>query len=72
MSTNGAVRTAAELLVLLRVMVSAETAFGLTVSGAKALPSETVEGEVTVRVAMAGSVLFLLLVCRAPAASELT
>ena len=43
----------------------------MIVAGLKALPSVTPEGDETVKVAMAGPALLPLLVCKAPAASEL-
>ena len=72
-SMSGAVRLAAVAFGLLKVMVRVETPPALMVAGLKALPSvgATPAGALTVKVATAGAALLPLLVCKAPAASEL-
>ena len=72
-SVNGAVRFAIVLFALLRVMASAETPPLAIVAGLKALLSMgmTLTAGTTVKVAMAGAALLPLMVCNAPAASEL-
>ena len=73
-SISGAVRSATVLLALLNVMVRVETPPALIVAGVKVLPSVGGERPVealTVKVATAGAALFPLLVCNAPAGSEL-
>src|SRR5450432_76957 len=71
-SMSGAVRVATAALALLKVTVSVETPPALTVAGLKALPSVGgTTGVRTVSVAMAGPVLFPLVVASAPAGSVL-
>ena len=73
-SMSGAVRLATVLLGLLKVMVRVETPPASMVAGLKVLPSVgamTTAGVLTVKVATAGAALLPLLVCSAPAASEL-
>src|SRR5581483_4200145 len=70
-SVSGAVRFAAVLFALLKVMVRVEAQPVLIVAGLKALPSVgAMLVETTVKVAMAGAALLPLLVCKAPAAIE--
>jgi len=56
---------------LLKVIVTVELPPAMIVDGVNVLPSVTPVGEDTVSVAMAGPALLPLLVCNAPAASEL-
>jgi len=70
-SVSGAVRTATVWFVLLSVIVRPEIPPPIMLAGLKDLPSVTVEGAETVKVAMAGAALLPLPVCNAPAASEL-
>src|SRR5450432_3816212 len=71
-SMSGAVRVATAALALLKVTVSVETPPALTVAALKALPSAGgTTGVRTVSVAMAGPVLFPLVVASAPAGSVL-
>jgi hypothetical protein len=69
-SVSGAVIVAA-VPALLNVIVKVEVPPAVIVDGLKALPSVTPEGDETDKVAMAGPALLPLLVCKAPAASEL-
>ena len=77
-SMNCADRLAGVALALLKVMVSVENPPALMVAGLKDLPSvggvttPGVVGVLTVKVATAGAALLPLLVCKAPAGSELT
>jgi hypothetical protein len=74
LSVNGAVRLAIVLLRLVKVMVRVDPPGALMVAGLKDLPSVggiTVTGKVTVKVATSGAMLLPLLVCNAPADSEL-
>ena len=77
-SMNCAVSLAGVLLALLKVMVRVETPPALMLAGLKDLPSVggttaggTTTGVLTARVATAAAALLPLLVCKAPAASEL-
>jgi hypothetical protein len=72
-SVNGALRVAAVVFALLKVIVRVEVPPAAMVAGLKALPSVgvTIEELLTVSVATAGAALVPLLVTKAPAASEL-
>jgi len=72
-SMSGAVRLASVALALLNVMVRVEIPPALMVAGLKALPSvgAATPAAPTVKVATAGAALLPLLVCSAPAGSEL-
>jgi hypothetical protein len=72
-SVNGALRVAAVVFALLKVIVRVEVPPAAMVAGLKALPSVgvTIDELLTVRVATAGAALVPLLVTKAPAASEL-
>jgi len=72
-SVNGALRLAAVLFGLVKVMVKVEVPPALIVAGLKALPSVgvTTTTLLTVNVATAGAALLPLLVTKAPEASEL-
>lgn len=72
-SVSGAIRSAALLSGLLRVMVRVDIPPALTVAGLKALPRVGLmtTGALTVKVAMAGLALLPLLVCKIPVANEL-
>jgi len=65
---------AAMLLGLRKVMVRVETRPEIMLVGLKDLSrvGGPFKGEVTIKVAVAGAALWPLLVCNAPAASELT
>lgn len=71
-SVSGPLMVATVLLALLKVMIRVEVPPALMVAGLKDLPSVTAKGADTVNVARAGPPLLPLLVCRAPAAIELT
>ena len=70
-SVRGAISAAAVLLVLVKLMVSAETPPTIMLAGLKALATVTGEGDETVNVATAGVALLPLLVCNTPTANEL-
>ena len=70
-SVRGAMSAAAVLLVLVKVIVRAETPPTVMLAGLKPLATATGEGDETVNVATAGVSLLPLLVCKTPAASEL-
>jgi hypothetical protein len=72
-SVKGALRLAAVLFWLVKVMVKVEVPPALMVAGLKALPTVgvTTTTLLTVNVATAGAALFPLLVTKAPEASEL-
>jgi hypothetical protein len=71
-SVSDPVMSAAVLLVFVRVMISVELPPAVIVAGLKALLNVTAEGGETINVASAAPGLFPLLVCKAPAAIELS
>jgi hypothetical protein len=70
-SVSGALRLAAVVFALFKVIVRVEVPPAAMVAGLKAFPSVTPDGVETVKVATAGAALLPLLVCKAPASSEL-